>query len=150
MISLVPLKLICTESNIVYWKNPRPSSTRFCRPIRFLYAKETPCLIKEQIELIRSEIAVLSQTDIGKGVNVSHKLILSMIDGKVCNAITDNLFAMRCYTCKAAPKEMNNISEVLNEIPNTNFYDFGLSTLHAWIKCFECLLHISYNLEFRK
>lgn len=25
-----------------------------------------------------------------------------------------------------------------------------ISTLHAWIRCFECLLHISYNISFKK
>ena len=27
---------------------------------------------------------------------------------------------------------------------------FGLSTLHAWIRFFECLLHISYKLDVQK
>ena len=27
---------------------------------------------------------------------------------------------------------------------------YGLSTLHAWIRFFECLLHISYRLPFKK
>ena len=27
---------------------------------------------------------------------------------------------------------------------------FGLSTLHAWIRTFECLLHISYRLDIKK
>lgn len=28
-------------------------------------------------------------------------------------------------------------------------YQYGLSTLHAWIRCMECLLHISYRLDFK-
>lgn len=27
---------------------------------------------------------------------------------------------------------------------------FGLSTLHCWIRFFECLLHLSYRLDFKK
>ena len=29
-------------------------------------------------------------------------------------------------------------------------YGFGLSTLHAWIRFFECMLHISYRLDIKK
>lgn len=33
---------------------------------------------------------------------------------------------------------------------NREHFGFGLSTLHAWIRCFECLLHISYKLDIKK
>jgi hypothetical protein len=35
-------------------------------------------------------------------------------------------------------------------IANVDNFRLGLSTLHAWIRCFECLLHISYRLEVKK
>lgn len=28
--------------------------------------------------------------------------------------------------------------------------EYGLSTLHAWIRCMEMILHISYNPGFEK
>lgn len=34
-----------------------------------------------------------------------------------------------------------------------NFFDnykFGLSTLHYWIRFMECILHISYNIDFKE
>ncbi|KAL4126338.1 hypothetical protein QTP88_010560 [Uroleucon formosanum] len=45
MFSLVPLELRCfpirnNDSDII-WQNPVPSSTKFCRPIKFMYKKET-------------------------------------------------------------------------------------------------------------
>lgn len=44
-VCLVPLQLkVC---DIVVWQNPRPSSTRFCRPIKILFEKETDLLIKK-------------------------------------------------------------------------------------------------------
>ena len=51
--SYVPLNLITKSTDehnsITVWKNPRPSSTRFCRPIRFQFRKETSDLaIKEK------------------------------------------------------------------------------------------------------
>jgi len=33
---------------------------------------------------------------------------------------------------------------------DVTLYEFGLSTLHARIRFFECLLHISYRLEVKK
>lgn len=43
MFSLVPIQLRCLaqEKNIVVWQNPRSSSMRFCRPIKYIYEKET-------------------------------------------------------------------------------------------------------------
>ncbi|XP_036347272.1 uncharacterized protein LOC118756626 [Rhagoletis pomonella] len=35
------------------------------------------------------------------------------------------------------------------KVPIANHYKYGLSTLHAWIRCFECLLHIAYRLTFK-
>lgn len=43
---------------------------------------------------------------------------------------------------------MNDETRVF--MPSRDRLGFGLSTLHAWIRCFECLLHISYRLEVKK
>lgn len=45
---------------------------------------------------------------------------------------------------------MNNINEVSKRHVDDSKYDYGLSTLYAWIKCLECLLHIGYRLDVRK
>lgn len=56
-----------------------------------------------------------------------------------------------CYTCKCSPKNMNNIEKFRKkENVQEIFYKFGLSTLHAWIRFFECLLHTAYRLEFKQ
>nr|XP_012152960.1 PREDICTED: uncharacterized protein LOC105664170 [Megachile rotundata] len=45
---------------------------------------------------------------------------------------------------------MNNIN-ILKTLPiNIDFYQYGISNLHAWIRCMECILHISYRLEIKK
>lgn len=41
MISFVPLQ-ITSKNNKVMWMNDRPSSVRYCRPIKFTFMKETP------------------------------------------------------------------------------------------------------------
>lgn len=72
-----------------------------------------------------------------------------MLDGSVCNVLSGCNATMKCYICGATPKEMNS-NKVLEKVPNNDQYRFGLSTLHLWIRIFECLLHISYRLPFKK
>lgn len=154
--SLVPLQLYCEqpnkEKNIV-WQNPRPASTRYCRPIRFQFQKESSELSLEEKNHIESQIAQLTPTFCKlqeRNVLIRHICIMSMINGKVCNAITDTSSSQVCYVCHAKPVEMNNIDKVLQKEVNEVSFQFGLSTLHAWIRCFECLLHVSYRLDFKK
>lgn len=45
---------------------------------------------------------------------------------------------------------MNNLDEVWKRVPKPQNLDFGMSTLHAWIRCFEAFLHISYRLNIQK
>uniref|UniRef100_A0A2S2Q9M0 Uncharacterized protein n=1 Tax=Sipha flava TaxID=143950 RepID=A0A2S2Q9M0_9HEMI len=72
-----------------------------------------------------------------------------MVDGKVCNAITETSSQV-CYICGVSPKNINNIDFIKNRTNNISTYSFGLSTLHARIRFFECLMHISYRLEVKK
>lgn len=71
-----------------------------------------------------------------------------MIDGKVCNALSC-ASGMRCYICHATISQMNNIKYVQEKTKNSEMYKFGLSVLHAYIRFFECFLHISYRLEIK-
>ena len=45
---------------------------------------------------------------------------------------------------------MNDPIKLASLKPNESMYEYGLSTLHAWIRSFECMLHISYRLEIKK
>lgn len=45
---------------------------------------------------------------------------------------------------------MNNLSTIKQRPINTDTYSFDLSTLHVYIRFFECLLHISYRLEIKQ
>lgn len=91
--SLVPLRLIEITSEAVLWENPRPSSTRFCRPISIEFAKETAEKTENVVADIKSEISSLVplQIDIhGKRLKVKYELHLTAIDGKVCSTLTDH------------------------------------------------------------
>lgn len=72
-----------------------------------------------------------------------------MIDGKVFNTISD-ASSQTCGICGATPRKMNDLEAIGKLRCNENLYKFGLSILHAWIRCFECVLHISYKLTIKR
>ncbi|CAG4958950.1 unnamed protein product [Colias eurytheme] len=52
--------------------------------------------------------------------------------------------------CGATPTLMNDLMKVTARPENEDAFKYGLSTLHAWIRCMEMILHISYNISFEK
>lgn len=147
-ISFVPLKLLSSD-NIIIWENPQPSSTKFCRPIKFEFIKESDDVIRREKENIENKINNLSSTHLNGNIIVKHELLLTMIDGKACSSIARSS-SMNCYICGATPKQMNCLDIVQQRTVNINNLKFGMSSLHGWIRCMEFLLHISYNLEIQK
>lgn len=55
--SFVPLRLSCEQNNTVIWHNVRTGSTRFCRPIRLQFVKETVDTKKSEFNYIEPRIA---------------------------------------------------------------------------------------------
>lgn len=56
--------------------------------------------------------------------------------------------SQKCYICGCSPKHANDIDKVLKLSTKPKHFKFSLSTLHAWIRLFECLLHvISFGLQ---
>ncbi|XP_011858855.1 PREDICTED: uncharacterized protein LOC105556377, partial [Vollenhovia emeryi] len=100
--SIVPLQLfVRTEcrNKIIIWQNPRPSSPRFCRPIKFEFIKESVQLIQETKFKIENQIENLESTKVcllDLNVIVSHRLHFTMVDGKVANAITSTSCVTMC------------------------------------------------------
>lgn len=89
MFSMVPLPLRftdeCGDKHII-WKNPRYSSTWFCRPIKFEFKKESIISTQEEVEAVKSEIINLHPTIYMRGteeIKIKHTMIFSMIDRKV-------------------------------------------------------------------
>lgn len=147
MTSLVPLKL--TNGDETLWKNPKPCSTSYCRTVEFSFVKESEELVIEKKANMDDEIKALLPTECKKNM-VNHKLMMTMIDGKVCTYLSEAKSHAACYLCLAKPTEMNNLGTVSLKPVSSDALELGLSTLHARINCMECLLHISYRLDFKK
>ncbi|KAJ4430721.1 hypothetical protein ANN_19312 [Periplaneta americana] len=127
LVSFVPLLLYSEKddkTNTLYCENPRPSSTKYCRPINIKLKHET--------------------------IEIKHELKMTMVDGEVCNTVMENKSAQVCYICGASPKHMNDIDSVQQRTVDHKSFSFGLSILHAWIRFLECLLHVAYRLDFKK
>lgn len=149
-VCLVPLQL--KEGNKLIWQNPRPSSTRFCRPIKIIFEKESNSLATKEIDAIKTQIAAIVPTQIcedGKEINIIHNFYLTMIDGKIFSMLAGSS-PQRCGICGASPTIMNDLKAVEKLQPNESLFEYGLSTLHAWIRFFECILHIAYKLDIKK
>ena len=102
---------------------------------------------------MEEEIKHLSDSFVSVGENaakVRHSLILSMIDGKVCNAITETTCIKKCFLCGSTSNDFNRIDDMIKKEVKTENLQFGLSVLHGWIRFFEYLLHVSYKLPIKK
>lgn len=84
--SLVPLRLEDKNNGKIVWKNPRPSSIRFCRPIRLPWTHENDKVIKNEEKYISEQIDALEPFRFNCGL-VNFSVYLTMVDGKVLNYI---------------------------------------------------------------
>lgn len=86
-----------------------------------------------------------------QNVQVHHKLILTMVDGKVCQALTNTPSAASCFICKPRtnPSAMNNLKEIQDKDIDENALSYGLSPLHLLINTMECILHIAYRVKLK-
>ena len=87
----------------------------------------------------------------GQKVDVYHIIDITMIDGKVQTIISLATTSTQCCSaCGISPKFMNDLPVVLKqEVKNENLWN-GISTFHAWIRLFECILHIAYKIPIQK
>lgn len=148
--SIVPISIVVNEK--IVFQNPRPSSTRFCRPLHLVFAKETAALINAEQASLDSQIAQLQPSKFqcfGRSVLVKYNMLMTMVDGKICNTITSTS-SQCCYICGASPSQMNDLNAVLKRNENEGTFQFGLSVLHAYIRFFEYFLHLAYRLDIKK
>lgn len=125
------------------WQNRVPGSTRFCRPVKFIFTKETTECIISETDQVKQQIENLSPTTVevdGRGILVKHHF-----------ALTETKSTQACFICKATPKHFEGKLPLPPPIVDRyTIHSFGLSTLHAWIRTFEFLLQLSYKLDIHK
>ena len=153
---LTPLMLKIGET--VVWKNPKPNSSHFNRPLHLQYKKETKELTVAEEQSLRCEIDSLSgyqleqdmQENDHLSVNIKYKIDITMLDGKAVNALTDTTSTQSCNICSAKPSEMNKLELVRGKKCDEKAISLGLSTMHMWIRNFEYVLHMGYKMEIKK
>lgn len=155
VISIVPLHMVAHKQDnteLILWQNPTASSTSHCRPLKIMFEQETAELTRTEVDKINFQITTLQPTNInflGQNLSIDAKLLLTMVDGKVCNSLSENTSAAVCYICRATPKEMNNLDIISKKKIKSESLSFGISPLHAWIRSLECLLNIAYRLPIK-
>lgn len=155
MASLVPLRIrlyskSCENAFEDIWINPTPGSKLFCRPIGFEYTKESTTSTKDLVAYINGEKDNLEPISIEIGTfrfNISFDLKLTMIDGKVSNAITDTSSFWKCSICNENKSQFSDIFK--ERTINEEVLSYGISPLHCRIRFMEHFLHIAYDLKYR-
>ncbi|CAG7663603.1 unnamed protein product, partial [Allacma fusca] len=152
--TMIPLVLE-NKNGIEYWRNTTPQSTRFCRPVRILFAKETKALIESERAVLSSEVSNLKNVSIvlqnGHMIEVVFELYLTIIDGKVLSVLNGVASSMCCPICGAKPNDFNNLDNINKDVfqPRQGALLHGVSPLHCWIRFFEFLLHLAYRIPFK-
>lgn len=149
-VSSMSLLKISSNKNVI-WLNPSPSSVRFNRPIWLIYEKENEELTKKVHESLKREIQSLQNIIIticnGTKFIISFNFSLTLIDGKIL-ALLNNTSTQSCPNCKAKPKDMKNMTNVVNKnfIVDKESLLMGMSILHTEIQIFNSL----YNTAAKK
>lgn len=147
---LCPLRLYVKGSNTLLWNNPVPSSPIYCRPLRVIFKKETATLIKSEWDSLKTEIdnLVTTHTD---NYEIHHKIILTMVDGKICQALTNTSSAATCYMSHPPtnPSSMNALDAIIAKEIRRETLSYGIAPLHLLINSMECVLHIGYRLRIK-
>lgn len=147
--AIVPLKL--TIGNETIWQNSKPSSSKFCRPLHIQFMKETREVSVSEERGLAREIQELKPYSVpSTNVSIDYDVRITMLDGKAINALTNTASTQTCNVCKAKPSEMNDLEAIRQKTINHDSLQYGLSTLHCWIRCFEFCLHLGYKMEIKK
>ena len=109
--SLFSLQVRNQDGEVV-WTNPKPSSTLYCRPIRFQYTKEDADTVAEEAAYIKDAKKNLVPTML-EGFSIKHKLEMTMVDGKVATILSEVTNAnTSCSICGIKCGEMINLERV--------------------------------------
>jgi len=191
--SLVPVYM--KHNDDIVWRNPVPTSVRFCRPFSLQPGKETPELAYEAQMRVESQIRELqpysTELQIGtvkkpkpihwkikrklekeaiegyaKGksnkfpqksdelqppsviaVDVFYHVQHTEIEPSISSPVTGSNANLDCHMCaKPSPFDqasLNAAALLPTRTINPDSYKKIISPLHAWVCCFECLIHLA-------
>lgn len=152
MACVVPIHLDDGEAGLI-WENEVPNSTFFCRVLKFAFLKETKQLVQEFYENLQEQIDNLTPTPCitpsSRKILVRHKVCTTMVDGKICGILTDT-GNRRCHVCRVTYSRINDIDYVLGLQYDEDRLTFGASILHAYMRIFDNLMHISCKQDIKQ
>jgi len=137
----------------IFLKNTALSSTKYYRPITFKIKKENAQNVKEVYNEVLTQILRLEHTVMVLGtteIKFKHISFYTILDGKTINILTDTLSSQACNVCKATPKDFNDLEKLKNRACKKDTFKYGISMLHAHLRCYEYLLNITYKLELQQ
>ena len=151
---MVPLQLVTVAENgtvsKILWVNDKPSISQI-RPISIKFAKETTVLITREQKNLEEQIANIQTHNLynlSVNINICYEFLSTMFDVKSINAITDTNYTKRCYICGFKDKDLSDVDKTLITPINDYNLKYGISSLHAWIRCFERLVNLSLIFIF--
>jgi hypothetical protein len=90
---MVPLRLVATRSSeeIILYENERSNNPHSSRPIRLAFESENSASIQAENHRLKQEISSLEKYILSEDpkVKVEFKGFLTMVDGKVVSALTN-------------------------------------------------------------
>ncbi|KAF2902583.1 hypothetical protein ILUMI_03603 [Ignelater luminosus] len=92
----------------------------------------------------------MCESNDSKEIKFKHIPICTMLDGKTVNILTDTSSSRACNVCKATPKGLNDLEKHKNGVWDEATFKYGISVLHAHLRCYEYLLHIACKLELQQ
>ena len=95
--------------------------------------------IREQFEDLAGSFSEFSSN--GKVVRIKFdQVYMTMVDCEVVNALSECKYSLKCNICDSSSQ--GRVGQALGKEGD---FSCGLSTLHAWIRSLEWMLHLSYK-----
>ena len=128
------------NNETVFWKNNYPFSSRYCRTIKFEYKKKSEETILEEMSSLENQIKNLVSITFcieNCEITIKYTAMVTMINGKIRQMYTGIRSSQACSLCGVTPKKMNDLQYVAKIKVNIEAYQYGLPSLHTWIRNME-------------
>ena len=136
------------QPNKIIYKNRSPNSASSCRPLRIAFEKETKETIRAEGQRLRAELQNLQPLHLAPNITVRYEGLMTLIDGKVLQQLTDCPASSSCPICMRTYRQIARQDGDFT--PKEGTLQYGVSLLHLIIRSFEALLHIAYRQDIKK